>query len=211
MKSNRIWLLAFCAALLVLTMACFSSGGTRPQPQNNPQNNPQDNNPQLQPQDNNPPDDNPFPQDNNPPDDNPLPQNNNPPDDNPLPQDNNPPDNNPLPQDNPNQGGPFKLTGIWESQTQTDYGVVSSQLLLEPTGTFSQQVTLGNLLTYDVGTYVVGDGFIHFTVTDHEPKEYLGKQMTWVNSFTYFYTPIDASSMLVEDRIMGTQWTMYRR
>jgi hypothetical protein len=199
MKSKRIWLCALCAAFLVLTMACFATGRARPQPQNNPQNNPQDNNPQLQPQDNNPPDDNPLPQDNNPPDDNPLPQ------------DNNPPDDNPLPQDNPNPAGPFKLTGIWESQTQTDYGVVSSQLLLEPTGTFSQQVTLGNLLTYDVGTYVVGDGFIHFAVTDHEPKEYLGKQMTWVNSFTYFYTPIDANSMLLEDHVAGTQWTMYRR
>ena len=211
MESKRIWLLVFCTAFLILTMACFATGRARPQPQNNPQNNPQDNNPQLQPQDNNPPDNNPLPQDNNPQDNNPLPQDNNPPDNNPLPQDNNPPDNNPQPQANPNYTGPFKLTGIWKSQTQTDYGVVSIQLLLEPTGTFSQQVFLGNLMTYDVGTYVVGDGFIHFYVTDHEPKEYLGKRMSWVNSFTYFYTPIDASSMLVEDHIMGTQWTMYRR
>ena len=29
--------------------------------------------------------------------------------------------------------------------------------------------------------------------------------------FSVFYTPIDANSMLVEDCIAGTQWTMYRR
>jgi len=111
-----------------------------------------------------------------------------------------PPDANqpqPVPLDNPNPPAQFKLTGIWESQTQTAYGVVYSQLILELTRTFSQQVTLGNLLTYDVGRYEVGDGFIHFVVENHEPKEYLGKQMSWLTSFTYFYTPIDENSMLL--------------
>jgi hypothetical protein len=201
MKSRRFWLFAFCAAFLIVSMACLSAGKTRTLPQDNPQNNNQQNNnqPGNDQQDNNPQDNNPQvqPQDNNPQGDIPL--------------DNNPPDDNPLPLDNPNPAGPFKLTGMWESQTQTEYGVVSSQLILEPTGTFSQQVFLGDLMTYDVGTYVVGDGFVHFYVTDHEPKEYLGKRMSWVNSFTYFYTPIDANTMQLEDHIMGTQWTMYRR
>ena len=92
----------------------------------------------------------------------------------------------------------------------TGNGIVYTQLILEHTGTFSQVVTWGDLMTYDVGIYEVGDGFIHFSVTDHEPKEYLGQEMTWVNSFTYFITPIDQNTMVVEDRIMNTQWTMYR-
>jgi hypothetical protein len=184
MKSKRIWLLAFCAAFLALGMACLLTGKTQPQP-SAPQNNP-------------------VPQ--------PLPQNNNPPDNNPS--DNNPPDVNPpqpAPLENQNPPAQFKLTGIWESQTQTAYGMVYSELILEPTKTFSQQVTLGNLLTYDVGRYEVGDGFIHFVVEDHEPKEYLGKKMSWLTSFTYFYTPIDENSMLLEDHVAGTQWTMIRR
>lgn len=45
--------------------------------------------------------------------------------------------------------------------------MVYSQLILEPTKTFSQQVTLGNLLTYDVGRYEVRQGFIRFVVEDH--------------------------------------------
>jgi hypothetical protein len=84
-------------------------------------------------------------------------------------------------------------------------------LILEHTRTFSQQVVLNDLMTYDTGTYQVGDGFIHFAVTNHEPKVYKGKQMTWVNSFTYFYTPVDANSMILEDHIMGTRWTVYRK
>ena len=112
--------------------------------------------------------------------------------------------------------GSFMITlatmlGAFAIVKSTDYGLVSAELILEPTGAFSQQVTLGSLLTCDVGTYVVGDGFIHFTVTGHQPGEYAGKEMHWLTSFTYFYTPIDVNSMQLADRVAGTQWTMYRQ
>ena len=42
-------------------------------------------------------------------------------------------------------------------------------------------------------------------------QEVLHNLMTWVNSFTYFYTPVDANSMVLEDHIMGTRWTVYRK
>ncbi|MBI5876219.1 MAG: hypothetical protein HZB53_01095 [Chloroflexi bacterium] len=124
------------------------------------------------------------------------------------------PDNQPVPDNNddrPQGNAQFKLTGIWYSRTATAYGTLSTQLLLEPTGTFSQQSTLGDLLTYDVGTYVVGEGYIHFTVTDHQPKVYRNQPMQWVTSFTYFITPVDQNTMQVEDRIVNTHWVMYRQ
>jgi hypothetical protein len=40
---------------------------------------------------------------------------------------------------------------------------------------------------------------------------YKGKEMTWVNSFTYFYTVVDANTMNFEDHIVGTSWTVYRK
>ena len=197
MKNHRVWLTTgFCIFLLLFMVQCqLLRAPARQQQAPAQQVQPQDNNaPQLQ--DNNQP----QPQDNN----QPQPQNNN----QPQPQDNNQPqqqDNNPQP------AAEFQLEGIWEAQVDTDYGTVYSELILEHTGTFSQQVVLNDLMTYDTGAYQVGDGFIHFTVTNHEPKVYKGKQMTWVNSFTYFYTPVDANSMILEDHIAGTRWTVYRK
>ncbi len=131
----------------------------------------------------------------------------------PIPEQQPVPEQQPIPDTGgqPGAPAPFKVTGIWTSQVSTEYGTVFTQLILEPTGTFSQQVVLGSLMTYDVGTYVVGEGYIHFTVTDHEPKEYQGKPMHWVTSFTYFFTAVDPDTMQVLDRITGNQWTMHRQ
>ena len=78
---------------------------------------------QIQPQDNNPVQQQ---------DDNPIQQQ----DDNPIQQ-----------QDNPQPAADFQLEGIWEAQVETDYGTVYSELILEHTRTFSQQVVLGDLMT----------------------------------------------------------------
>jgi hypothetical protein len=104
----------------------------------------------------------------------------------------------------------FDIVGIWESQVDTDQGTVSTQLILEHTGTFSQAVTWNDLMALDTGEYNIVGNAIHFTVTHHEPTEYMGQPLTWVTSFTYFVTPIDATSMIVEDHIMDTSWTMYK-
>jgi hypothetical protein len=120
-------------------------------------------------------------------------------------------------QDNPiqnNQGfdpADFVVTGIWASYTETDSGPVSTELILEYTGTFSQKVTWGSLMTLDTGLYEVGDGFIHFAVTHHEPQYYNGQPMSYVTSFTYFFTPVDADTMILEDHVMKTQWYAYRQ
>lgn len=123
----------------------------------------------------------------------------------------------PNPADNPVQNGEnppaeFKLTGIWESQTDTGFGTTMyTELIINPNKTFSQQVTVADLMAYDTGIYEVGEGFIHFVVQDHEPKVYKGKQMSWITSFTYFYTPVDANTVAFEDRVAGSQWTAYRK
>jgi hypothetical protein len=106
--------------------------------------------------------------------------------------------------------GDFDIVGIWESQVDTDVGTVSTSLILERTGTFSQVATWNDLMTLDTGEYNIVGNAIHFTVTHHEPTEYKGQPLTWVTSFTYFVTPIDATSMYVEDHIMNTSWTMYK-
>jgi hypothetical protein len=124
-----------------------------------------------------------------------------------------PPDLNLQPDQNQGKqpdGEDFDIIGIWESQVDTGQGTVSTQLILERTGTFSQVVTWNDLMTLDTGEYNIVGNAIHFTVTHHEPTEYKGQSLTWVTSFTYFVAPIDATSMNVEDRIINTSWTMYK-
>ncbi|MCX6064740.1 MAG: hypothetical protein NT121_03165 [Chloroflexi bacterium] len=124
-----------------------------------------------------------------------------------------PPDQNLEPDQNqgnqPNNGA-FDIVGIWDSQVETSQGTVSTRLILEHTGTFSQTVTWNGLMTLDTGEYNIIGNAVHFTVTHHEPTEFQDQPMSWVTSFTYFVTPIDATSMQVEDHIMNTSWTMYK-
>ncbi len=108
------------------------------------------------------------------------------------------------------QPGQFPLSGIWNSQVQTQYGIMRTELILDDAKKFSQQAFLGYLMTYDVGTYQTGDGYIHFVVQDHEPKVYNGQKMTWITSWTYFYTVVDDNTMVFEDRIAHSRWTVNR-
>ena len=119
------------------------------------------------------------------------------------------------PDQNQNQGnlpdgGVFDIVGIWDSQVDTSQGTVSTRLILEHTGTFSQTVAWNGLMTLDTGEYNIIGNAVHFTVTHHEPTEFQGKPMSWVASFTYFVTPLTSTSMQVEDRIMNSSWTMYK-
>ena len=45
----------------------------------------------------------------------------------------------------------------------------------------------GEKITWDIGTYTVGQNYIHFTIKDHEPKKYMGQSMHWVKSETIFF------------------------
>ncbi len=102
------------------------------------------------------------------------------------------------------------FAGVWESQTTTLYGTVYSQMFLDRYGEYSMQSWWLDLLSYEVGFYVVGDGFIHFTVADYQPKIYKGKWMTRPTSWTAWYTVLDQDRMIWEDRTIGTRWTVRR-
>jgi hypothetical protein len=103
------------------------------------------------------------------------------------------------------------VVGIWESQIATEYGPMYTQMILQPNGGYSYQVVWGDLMTWEVGLYEVGEGFIHFAVQDYEPKEYQGQWLSRPTSWTVFYTVLDENTMIWEDRVLGTQWTVYRQ
>jgi hypothetical protein len=105
----------------------------------------------------------------------------------------------------------FDFTGIWQSQEPTPYGTVYSQVILAPDETYSMQTWWLDLLSYEVGVYTLGDGFIHFTVTDYEPKWYKGHWMSRPTSWTAWYTIQDQDTMIWEDRTINTRWTVRRR
>lgn len=101
--------------------------------------------------------------------------------------------------------------GIWESQITTGYGVIYTQMILQPNGNYSYQVVLGDLMTWEVGLYEVGQGFIHFSLRDYGPTTYKGTELSRPMSWTVFYTVVDEDTMVWEDRVLGTQWTVHRR
>jgi hypothetical protein len=102
--------------------------------------------------------------------------------------------------------GAESLVGVWQWQSGA-----SGELLLQDNGQFSQTVRWNGLMTYDVGLYEVGDGFIHFAVQDHEPKEYQGQPLSYPTSFTYFYRWVGADHVVFEDHIVNTEWDAYRQ
>ena len=117
----------------------------------------------------------------------------------------------PLPQPQPQLPTTISVVGIWESQIATEYGPMYTQMILQPNGGYSYQVVWGDLMTWEVGLYEVGEGFIHFAVQDYEPKEYQGQWLSRPTSWTVFYTVLDENTMIWEDRVLGTQWTVYRQ
>ncbi len=105
----------------------------------------------------------------------------------------------------------FDMVGIWNSQEETAYGDVYTEVILERTGTYSMQARWRDLLTYEVGTYYVGDGFIHFILDNYEPKIYKGQAMSRPLSWTAWYTIVDADTMVWEERILGSRWEVHRQ
>jgi hypothetical protein len=102
------------------------------------------------------------------------------------------------------------VVGTWRSQIQTPYGILYGETILMPNGRFSKTARLNDMSTLDLGTYQVGSGYIHFTITDHEPKVYRGKVMTWVKSETTFFQFVGQNRMICNDRITGTRWEAVR-
>lgn len=102
------------------------------------------------------------------------------------------------------------LFGTWRAQVRTAFGICTSETVLMPDGQFSKTCRCGALLTWDRGTYAVGQGFVHFNIVDHQPKVYNGKRMTWPNSETVFFEMAGPNQMICHDRITGGSWQAVR-
>ena len=102
------------------------------------------------------------------------------------------------------------LTGIWQSQFLSPFGMCYGETILMPKGQFSKKVTCGQMVITDVGTYTIGEEYIHFDIKDHEPKIYKGKKMDWVKSETVFYQFIGPDRIKCHDRITGGRWEATR-
>lgn len=63
--------------------------------------------------------------------------------------------------------------GIWVSQTATEYGVVYTEMILQWNGSYSYQVRLSDLMTWEVGTYQAGRGssVLSCRIMDREPTK----------------------------------------
>jgi len=53
----------------------------------------------------------------------------------------------------------FQVFGIWKATIATPYGAMVTELILQPNKDFSQTAVLNGLMTYDVGTVELGEGF----------------------------------------------------
>jgi hypothetical protein len=102
------------------------------------------------------------------------------------------------------------LTGIWQSQFSSPFGMCTSETILMPKGQFSKKVVCGQMLITDTGTYTVGEGYIHFDIKDHEPKVYKGKPMQWVKSETVYFQFIGPDRLACHDRITNGRWEAVR-
>jgi hypothetical protein len=102
------------------------------------------------------------------------------------------------------------VKGIWRSEVATAFGKCYGETILMPKGRFSKTFRCGEMFTKDVGTYTVGEGYIHFNIEDHEPKVYKGKPMSWVNSETVFFQFVGPDRMICNDRITGGRWEAVR-
>ena len=102
------------------------------------------------------------------------------------------------------------LVGLWRSHIPTQWGQIACEVIFFPNGSFSKACVLGSLMTRDTGQYTVGEGFVHFNITDHEPKTYMNKPMTWAKSETWFFKFEGANRVIFADRITRQRWTAYR-
>lgn len=102
------------------------------------------------------------------------------------------------------------LVGIWRAQVSTPWGPGTAETILMKNGRFSKTFKVGEMFTKDSGKYMVGQGYIHFDIEDHEPKVYKGKPMSWVKSETVFFQLVGPDRMFCEDRITGGRWEAFR-
>lgn len=107
--------------------------------------------------------------------------------------------------------GRFQFAGVWTSKMEGERGTKSMELVFQPPNRFSQKSIVNKETTHDVGTYQAGAGYLHFFIEDHEPKVSNGRQVSWPRNWTYFFTVLDENTMVLENRISRSKWTLRRK
>ncbi|MBM4285649.1 MAG: hypothetical protein FJ128_10440 [Deltaproteobacteria bacterium] len=110
----------------------------------------------------------------------------------------------------PGNAGAQSLVGIWRSYLNTAWGLAYQEVIFMANGTFTKSARVGTWMARDVGTYTVGENYVHFNITDHEPKYYLGKPLQWVKSETWFFQFEGADRVVFFDRITNQRWVAHR-
>ena len=86
---------------------------------------------------------------------------------------------------------PQTLSGVWRGQEQSPIGTWAVEVIFFPNGTYSRAAQGGNLMTRDVGTYTIVQNWIHFQLTNYEPKYYMNRPMTRPMSDTWVVSRFD--------------------
>ena len=83
---------------------------------------------------------------------------------------------------------PAALVGKWQGVERTGPIAIAGQVLFFQNGTYQRYHVAGALQAIDTGSFQVAQNWIHFYVTDYQPKSYEGKRLapppsdTWVVS-----------------------------
>jgi hypothetical protein len=86
---------------------------------------------------------------------------------------------------------PQTLSGVWRGQEQSPIGPMAVEVIFFPNGTYSRAHVAGSLMTRDVGTYEIVQNWIHFRLTNYEPKYYMNRPMTRPMSDTWVVNRFD--------------------
>ncbi|OGP62386.1 MAG: hypothetical protein A2170_01315 [Deltaproteobacteria bacterium RBG_13_53_10] len=116
------------------------------------------------------------------------------------------------------------ITGVWQSQAETTFGVCYGETSLMPNGQYSKTLRCGEMFTREVGTYVVEfgtytfaegfeeyEGYLRFKLGNYEPKIYKGGQMILPRDQTVFFRFDAPDRMICYDRITGGRWEATRK
>jgi hypothetical protein len=83
------------------------------------------------------------------------------------------------------------LVGVWRGQEVSAIGTWAVEVIFFPNGTYTRAAVVGSLMTRDVGTYQIVQNWVHFRLSDYEPKVYMNRPMSRPMSDTWVVTRFD--------------------
>jgi hypothetical protein len=86
---------------------------------------------------------------------------------------------------------PQNIAGVWRGQEMSSIGTWSVEVIFFPNGTYTRVAVAGSLMTRDVGTYQIVQNWIHFRLSDYEPKVYMNRPMSRPMSDTWVVNRFD--------------------